>query len=485
MALLLLSASAQAAGRRIGVPELEGAAEAAVRRKVTQALQAHGFEPVRASDMQEAMLLSGVTLDSDDGLKTLAQELALSAIVTGEVGPRRAKIVIHDGADGSVLGEASWSGRDPRKLADEVGLTFWKRLGPDVERGHLPAGAKQRRTAPAEPTAASGESAGESASAAESEPGEAPPAKKVKKKRRFRMEEAPPEEAAAPRSLPPGNPWFDLELGGGGLTRSLTFNQNVVVQGSALLHPFTLGLGPIAVAQVVLFPWVTGKVGNFGVEATIEQGIGIPSVTWNGESFGETVHEYAGGFRYRVPFAATDDVFFSLTLGEDAFTFDGPNRSSLPTPDTIYHYTRVGTGMHVTISDGLGVSFGGGYRYIDNRGGTQISEDAFPHLTVAGADANVVARYALTDTVELRAGVAWRRYWYAMHSRVGDPVVAGGAIDQSFAFTAGVAVLLGVGSGATPEGGAEAPPAPPPSSAGAAEVPQGGREGDQGADTAP
>lgn len=118
--------------------------------------------------------------------------------------------------------------------------------------------------------------------------------------------------------------------------------------------------------------------------------------------------------------------------------------------------------MHLAIADAFGVSFGGGYRYINNRGGTQISQVAFPHLTVSGADANIVARYALGDTLELRAGLEWRRYWYAMHSQVGDPVVAGGAVDQSFAFTAGIAVLLGVPSAPAPEGGNEAPPPQPP-----------------------
>ena len=149
--------------------------------------------------------------------------------------------------------------------------------------------------------------------------------------------------------------------------RSLTFNQNVVVQGSALLRPYALGFGPIGVANVVLFPWMAGKVGNFGVEAEIQQAFGISTSLPAGRSFNDGVHEYAGGLRYRVPFATSDDLFFSLALGEDAFTFNGPNRSSLATPDTVYHYTRVGTGMHVAISDGVGVSFGGGYRYINNR----------------------------------------------------------------------------------------------------------------------
>ena len=477
MALVFVSARAEAAGKRIGVPEFEGGQEAAVRMKVMQLLQAHGFELVRSRDMQEAMLLTGASLDSDDDLKTLAKELRLSAIVTGEVGPKRAKIVVHDGGEGAILGDALFSGANSRELADQVALTFWKKLGPDVERGQMPAGAKKtRRTSgeaaaenderAAEEAGAGGErrkaeptkSTGDSASAEGSESDEAPPVHKLNKRRRFKLEEAPPEETGA-RALPPGNPWLDFELGVGGLNRSLTFTQTMVPPGSVPLRPQSLGFAPLAIANLVLYPWKAGRVGNFGVQAEIKQALGISTTLPTGASVAAAAHEYAGGVRYRVLFATTDDVFFSLTLGEDAFTFNGPNRSSLATPDTIYHYTRVGTGMRVAISDGVGVSFGGGYRYIDNRGGSQISQGFFPHLTVAGADADVVARYALNETFEVRAGLEWRRYWYAMHSQPGDLVVADGAVDQSFAFTAGIAVLLGVSNAPQAGGGAEAPAA--------------------------
>jgi hypothetical protein len=116
MALFMVSvpASAEAAGKRIGVPEFDGAQGPVVRAKVMQVLQAHGFELVRSSDLLEAMALDGIGLESDDDLETLAKELALSAVVTGEVGPRRAKIFVRDGADGSILGDASFSGSNPR-----------------------------------------------------------------------------------------------------------------------------------------------------------------------------------------------------------------------------------------------------------------------------------------------------------------------------------------------------------------------------------
>ena len=141
--LLLSSADAKADGKRIGVPKFEGAQEAAIRKKVMQALKAHGYQLVRSREIQEAVSRTGAAVDTRDGLKRLAKELALSAIVTGEVAAKRAKIVVHDGADGSLLGDASFSGAHPRKLAKAVGLTFWKKLGADIARGHVPPDAKK------------------------------------------------------------------------------------------------------------------------------------------------------------------------------------------------------------------------------------------------------------------------------------------------------------------------------------------------------
>jgi hypothetical protein len=414
IAVLLSPASAQAGGKRIGVLQFEGAREAPVRKKVMQLLVSRGFEPVDSLDIQEATILSGTGLDTEADLKTLAKNLALSAIVTGEVGPTRAKIVVHDGSDGSLLGDASFAGASPRDLTSDVELTFWKKVGADVERGHVPTGAKKVQSRSDE-RAAEGDDRN-----AEPKKNDEPGSSKKQmthRKPRLKMEDEPKDEAMA-TSAPLEIPWLEIELGVGGLNRSLTFNQNVVVRGSALLLPCTLGVGSIVVANLVAYPRQGVEVGNLGVEAEIQQGFGISSVLANGGSFSDGVHDYSGGFRYRVLFGSNDDLFFSLRLGEDAFTFNGVDRVSLALLDTVYHYVRVGAGMHLALSDTIGVSFDGGYRDIINGAGPQMA-DFFPRLTVAGADADLVGRYALREMVELRVGVEWRRYWYAMHSQPG------------------------------------------------------------------
>jgi hypothetical protein len=480
IALLLSSATAQAAGQRIGVPKFEGPHEALIRKQVVRLLKAHGYEPVGPRAMDYGMSSTGAGLDSDDGLKKVAKELSLSAIVTGKIGPKRAKLMVHDGGEGSVLGEASFSGANPRKLAKEVWLTFWKKLGPDVGRGHVPSGAKKPSKAaqPEEEEVDKGEE-GEEGEAAPSKPKDAssaagergaeatPPSPHGKT-------EAPPKEPSAPW-VPSGRPWVDLELGMGGLNRTLTFNQSTTPS----LLSYKLGVGPIAVANVVVYPFdplLGGPLGNIGLEAEIQQGFAISSTqTSNGTStkYPSVVHDYAGGVRYRFPFAADDDVYLSATAGEDAFTFTGRSTANvLDSPDTIYHYVRPGLGLHLAVAGGLSVALGAGYRAVLNHAGTQFhSPEFFPRSNVAGADAELEARYAIAPWFQVRAGLEWRRYWFALNTQPGDLFIAGSATDQSFAFTGRIAFLLGGSSVPRAQGGdgagdgagdEEAPPPPPP-----------------------
>ena len=347
-----------------------------------------------------------------------------------------------------------------------MGLTFWKKLGPDVGRGHVPSGAKKPSGGAGEDeTAAGGE--GEAAppkpkddeAAAAEEETLAP----KKKKSKVKME-TPPEEASAP-SVPSGRAWLDFELGMGGYNRGLTFHQNLTPS----LLSYTLGVGPIAVANVVMYPLdplVGGVLGNIGLELEVQQGFGISSTLVNNgvsTTYKDVVHDYAGGGRYRFIFGSANDVYVSVTGGEDAFTFTGRSPTSiLMIPDTIYHYVRPGLGLHLGLGGGLGISLAGGYRAVLNHAGPQFQQ-FFPRSTVAGADAELVVRYAVSDRFEARAGLEWRRYWFAMHSVPNDNYIAGGAVDQSLAFTVRIAILIGSSNVPKAEGGAEeAPPPPPP-----------------------
>lgn len=461
---------AQAAGKRVGVPKFNGAQEALVRKRVMKVLKAHGYELVRSRDMQSAADIAGVSLDSDDGARAVAKELALMAVVTGSVSGKHAKLAVHDGSDGSTLGEANFAGANPRKLAAEVGASFWRKLGGEVTRGKLPSGAKKEQKASEPEAGEDAEESGEAAGGAaeESDSGKSKPAAESestaaseetgKAKKKSKEAEAAPEESTP--SAPTGLPWLDLSIGFAGLNRNLSYHQ-VAYPPNNQPSPYSLPFWPVGVVSAVAYlePLIGGLVGNVGLEAHAMLGLGVSSkLSSNTTSYSSTVHDFAGGARYRFPFGAANDLFLSATYGEDAFTFNGPTkaaRAALLTPDTIYHYFRGGVGVELALTNDVKLSVAGGYRAVTNKAGDQITTSFFPRLTVAGADANAALTWSFSDLYALRLGVTWKRYWFDMHSRSGDPFLVGGAVDQSFLFN--LSLVLQVGSSS--HGEAEAAPA--------------------------
>jgi hypothetical protein len=439
-----------------------------------QVLKAHGYELVRSRDMQSAADIAGVSLNSDDGLRAVAKELALVAVVTGSVNGKHAKLTVHDGSDGSTLGEANFAGANPRKLGAEVHAAFWRKLGGEVARGKVPSGAKSNQKASEPEAGEDKEDTGEAAggAAAEGESDNSKPAaesesatasedsgKSSKSKKKSKPEEAAPEESTP--SAPSGLPWLDISVGFAGLNRNLSYHQ-VAFPPANQPSPYSLPFWPVGVVNAVAYlePLTGGIIGNLGVEAHVMLGLGVSSkLSSNTTSYTSTVHDFAGGARYRFPFGVANDLFLSATYGEDAFTFNGAMRSLLLTPDTIYHYFRGGFGVDLPLTHDITLNAGGGYRAVTNKAGQQISTAFFPRLTVAGADAEAALTWSFSDLYALRLGIAWKRYWFDMHSKAGDKFLVGGAVDQSFLFN----LSLVLQAGTTSHGGdAEAPPAAAP-----------------------
>ncbi|HTA21715.1 MAG TPA: hypothetical protein VK989_20620, partial [Polyangia bacterium] len=223
--------TASAEKKRVGVPKFDGPQEGVVRKAVMQVLRGDGYEVVGAKEIDGTAKSVGAELDSNDGFKAVAKELAISAFVTGEVAKKKAKLTVRNGADGSVSGEGSFGGANPNKVAADVREAFSRRLGSAVDRGRAPSGAKKPQ-APA-PEA---EEPADDATAAAADDSSKPAAETTKTK----SEEAPAEtgsaapeaakktEAPAPEDAGAVGPRaLDVALGLRGFSRSLTYNQDL------------------------------------------------------------------------------------------------------------------------------------------------------------------------------------------------------------------------------------------------------------------
>ncbi len=456
--------NAFAAGKRAGVPKFEGPQEAVVRKQVMSALKSHGYDLSKSRGMEWGIKTAGVQLDSDDSFQKVAKELNLNVIVTGEVGKKRAKLSVHDGREGSLLGEAAFLGANPRKVAAEVKKSFWAKLGKDIAKGQPPAGAKtpepvaeaadEAESAP-DPSDEGGSSdkgsKSDEASAKNDSSSDDGDRSSRSRRRNKKAKEASGDEnavvaeASTESSPPSAYPVFEVSGSGTGTNRQYVYNQQI-----SGLRNHTLPLGPALVVDGVWYPLgsvAPGPLEHLGIQAALEQEFGIQSSIAGGQTYANKVHEYEGGLRYRIPFGESQ-AWVSGSGGEHAFVFTGRSAGGLNVPDTIYRYARAGVGARFAITSGVTLGFGAGYRYIFNGAGVQF-KDLFPHATVAGVDAEAAVSVRIMEGLQVRVIAEMRRYFSSMHSVAADSFKAGGAVDQYLTFGIGLTYAYGGTSGST------------------------------------
>ena len=252
---------------------------------------------------------------------------------------------------------------------------------------------------------------------------------------------------AEPAPSGPGSRWLELAVGARAFSRTLAYNQ----LASPGVRHYQLALGPAAVLDLAFYPLalaLDGPAAGIGLVAAIEQAVGTSSQLAadgtfpNGATFPTSMREFAGGIRYRIPLDAWQ-LGAAVTGGEHAFWFTsgaGADRAALDIPNAIYRFVRGGVDVRVAVTADFSLAAGAGYRHVLNQGGA--IRNGFPHLTVAGVDANVGASYAITRNIEARVQADVRRYFYDMHSVAGDARLAGGAVDQYLSIAALLAMTL-------------------------------------------
>jgi hypothetical protein len=145
-----------AAPPRVGILRFHGKGETDVRVAVTQAVGTHGYALAGSKAIEDAARAANQPLVGRDGFATAAKSLGLAAVIEGRItsdgGVTTVRLGVHD-ASGAIVGAETWGLRrgKPAALARVVAKTFWKRLGPAVEKatGHrapiTPLVARSRR----------------------------------------------------------------------------------------------------------------------------------------------------------------------------------------------------------------------------------------------------------------------------------------------------------------------------------------------------
>jgi hypothetical protein len=249
-------------------------------------------------------------------------------------------------------------------------------------------------------------------------------------------------QAVEPSETPASNaaidlPVLELTLDAGALSRSLSYTQDIFGD----LGGYALRAGPLIGGSLGFYPLAIvtrGFLGNIGLFGSAVHTVGV------GSNLGSTNYptledEWSAGLRVRIPLPPVE-LGVRVGYGGQEFRFGIPPLSAMPSVPS-YTYGLLSGVVDARISLGsFAILVDGGDLFVTSDG---IAKSGyFPHATVNGVEAGLALALVVFDPVELRLGANYQRFFFAMHSRVGDTNVAGGAVDQYLESTLGFAVRI-------------------------------------------
>ena len=455
---------------KVGVLNFTGPGEAASRAAASQALSSKKITVVPGAELSATAKQLHVRLDDDSGFKAVAKQLNLTAFVAGEVSKSKATLTVRTGNDGSVVGEESFAGADPKKVAATISKTFWKRLAGAFNKTNPPSGGGG--CIAEEPSSSSSTEAepAPSSSARSEEPAAAEPESKPRRKvaeadsseggssegapRASKTKPAKADEAGDSGETPGDHPAVDVAIGVGDLLRSLAYNQlrNDLADDAHKLAKYSLPSGPLLAGKLDLFPFALmdadSVLADIGLAVDFSYLLPVVTSPGVGGTYKTASLAWAAGPKVRLPMglfvtAAYGDRWYKLVRSNN-------NMSPAPVPTTDYKFVRLGGGIRHMVTDSLNLGANIAYDYCLGKPGQIASADFFPKTTCAGFELGAMVGYRVAESVELRAGIDFQRFGLAFHNNKNDinnmRPIAGGATDQYTNIYVSLAYVMGAGS---------------------------------------
>jgi hypothetical protein len=217
------------------------------------------------------------------------------------------------------------------------------------------------------------------------------------------------------------------------------------------LRDYNLGLGPGVGTKFQYFPgahFTAGVGAQFGIDFEWERLFNFDSTRADGASFPTESQQFLVGLRWRYP-TGRWEPFVVVDYGVHNFKFgvSGPpvpgEDNTAGIPSVKYEFARIGAGFRVGIGkkERFIVAASAAFRGVFSVGGIGTAQ-WFPEAKANGMDAMLMLGYALPLGFEIRIGADYRRYWFDLNPvppPPDPPYVAGGALDQYWGFSIGVA----------------------------------------------
>lgn len=385
LALLFSMCTAQLAlaqaGRRVAVERFRGPRAAHARSLLVRDLEDAGYVVVSDGDVIAARRELGLgtgALEAGEYV-SLARALSVVAFVDGRVGHAhrtwRLVVHVHDGADGSDLGDASWGGRTQGAI-DGIGRTGADRLRAFIDHASAPGAAAASAPDGEAPWYAGGADAEVAGDADDEDPRD--------------------DEDAAPSDASTRYDWLRFSLSGGSLWRSMQAHAQVyaVRRGMMAADPATAfvdegrgytssGIGHAELGlETEFFPGALGNqpfpylglIASFRHSALLSSSgcrRSSPDCTSGGRvGVGTDQLDFQAGlrFRYRLGASRRDvQLFGDVLYGYSSFTFDTAALQLLDyqaiLPPMEYQWVGIAAGFdYGIIPDALYVQGRVGYR---------------------------------------------------------------------------------------------------------------------------
>jgi hypothetical protein len=194
-------------------------------------------------------------------------------------------------------------------------------------------------------------------------------------------------------------------------------------------RPYLLAAAPLATFGLEIYPLASTLIPvlcDIGFRGRVSRAFALDSSTTNGAPLDNSWTRFTGEIRGRVLARRTREL--GVAAGIDASYFDLGTDADVgalvPSARTLSF--RLGADGRVRVAGRVSLLAGGAWLAPITRGEIY---DRFRHPRVDGIDTELGVAIALSPGSEVRLGGRYTRYFASFDPQVGDPAVAGGALD--------------------------------------------------------
>jgi hypothetical protein len=216
---------------------------------------------------------------------------------------------------------------------------------------------------------------------------------------------------------------LEMSVGPRVISRTFTYTDNL-----SGLPGYTLGSALAVAASAEFYPTAgSGRTVDVGAAGWFESTVGAKTAQ-NGAARDTRQRAYYLGGRVRIP---ARNFLFALgaDYGQHEFAIDADSETVIP--NVRYSFVRPSLAMRVETGGNLSLGITAAYLNILSVAGLN-DRSRFPRITAVGAEVDAFVGYAIDEKLELRVVADLRHYATDMHVAVGDPYIAGGALDEHF-----------------------------------------------------